>query len=57
MKHLKVSCTKCSDGVVKSAWPIELHSGDRPKLQWILDDYYTVPYGALIPIVGEKYIK
>ncbi len=51
-----INCVKTPDGIVKSAWPIELHSGKTPKLEWILDDYYTVPYGALVPEVGENII-
>jgi hypothetical protein len=49
-------CRKRPDGVVRSPWPIELHTGDRPKLHWLLDDYYEVPYGALVPAAGEHII-
>lgn len=45
---------KRPDGVVRSPWPIELHAGDKPKLEWLLDDYYEVPYGALLPARGEN---
>lgn len=41
-------CKKTADGIVRSAWPIELHSGNAPKLHWILDDYYTVPFGSVL---------
>ncbi|WP_019549478.1 FAD-dependent oxidoreductase [Streptomyces sulphureus] len=51
-----VECRKRPDGVVRSAWPIELHNGDRPKLQWLYDDYYEVPYHALVPRAGEHVI-
>lgn len=47
---------KRPDGVVRSPWPIELHVGERPKLEWLLEDYYEVPYGALIPETGENLI-
>lgn len=45
-----VACRKRDDGVVRSPWPIELHDGARPKLHWLLDDWYEVPYGALLPV-------
>ncbi|WP_018155185.1 FAD-dependent oxidoreductase [Demetria terragena] len=51
-----VGCVKRSDSICRSPWPIELHSGDRPKLHWLLDDYYDVPYGALVPAVAEGII-
>jgi len=47
---------KRPDGVVRSPWPIELHAGERPKLEWLLDDFYEVPYGALVPERGENLI-
>lgn len=47
---------KRSDGIAKSSWPIELHAGESPKLEWILDDYYEVPFGALLPEKGENII-
>ena len=51
-----VSCRKRPDGVVRSPWPIELHSGEKPKLHWLLDDYYEIPFGALIPEKHEGII-
>lgn len=45
---------KRADGIARSPWPIELHSGERPKLEWVLDDYYEVPYAALVPVRGEN---
>lgn len=51
-----VSCEKSGDGIARSPWPIELHDGTRPKLHWLLDDYYEVPYGALVPTMGENII-
>lgn len=47
---------KRPDGVVRSPWPIELHSGEKPKLEWLDDDFYEVPYGALVPERGENLI-
>jgi len=44
---------KRADGIARSPWPIELHSGERPKLEWLIDDYYEVPYSALLPERGE----
>ena len=44
---------KCADGVARSPWPIELHSGEKPKVHWLLDDWYEVPYGCFVPQRGE----
>lgn len=51
-----VHCRKRDDAIVRSAWPIELHSGSKPKLHWLIGDYYDVPYGALVPECGENII-
>ena len=51
-----VNRRKRSDGVVRSPWPIELHSGEKPKLEWLDDDYYEVPYNALVPEKGENLV-
>ncbi|MBL1120149.1 FAD-dependent oxidoreductase [Streptomyces sp. 110] len=51
-----VACSKRPDGIVRSPWPIELHVGDRPKLHWLLNDYYEVPYTVLVPAHGENII-
>lgn len=51
-----VTARKFADGIVRSPWPIEMHDGVRPKLHWILDDYYEVPYGTLVPQHGENII-
>lgn len=48
-----IAARKFDDGIARSPWPIELHSGARPKLEWILDDYYEVPYGAFVPASGS----
>lgn len=51
-----VACAKPADGIVRSPWPIELHDGTRPKLHWLLDDWYEVPYLTLVPERGEGII-
>jgi glycine/D-amino acid oxidase-like deaminating enzyme len=47
---------KRADGIARSPWPIELHSGEKPKVEWLIDDFYEVPYGALVPELGENLI-
>lgn len=47
---------KHTDGVVRCPWPIELHAGDKPRVEWLLDDFYEIPYGALVPEVGENIV-
>jgi len=44
---------KAPDGIVRSAWPIELHKGAKPHIEWLLDDYYEVPFGCFVPQRGE----
>ncbi len=44
---------KFKDGVARSPWPIELHSGAKPRVEWLLDDYYEIPYGCFVPERGE----
>jgi len=51
-----VGCRKTPDCICRVPWPIELHSSNKPKLHWLLDDYYEVPYGTLVPEVGENII-
>ncbi|WP_108819022.1 FAD-dependent oxidoreductase [Pseudovibrio sp. Alg231-02] len=43
------NCDKPEDGVVRSSWPIEMHAGEKSKLHWLMEDYYEVPYGTLVP--------
>lgn len=45
--------TKFADGIARSPWPIELHSGAKPRVEWLLDDVYEVPYGCFVPAHGE----
>lgn len=51
-----VECRKRADGICRVPWPIELHAGEKPKLHWLLDDYYEVPYRAFLPEKGENII-
>jgi hypothetical protein len=44
---------KSPDAVARSAWPIELHTGEKPRLVWLCDDYYDIPFGCFVPRMGE----
>ncbi len=44
---------KSPDAVARSAWPIELHSGEKPRLVWLCEDYYDIPFGCFVPRAGE----
>ncbi len=44
---------KFGDGIARSPWPIELHSGSKPRVEWLLDDHYEIPYGCFVPERGE----
>jgi hypothetical protein len=44
---------KSASSVARSAWPIELHAGAKPRVEWLLDDYYDVPYECFVPQYGE----
>ena len=39
---------KSSQGIARSPWPIELHSGQKPRVEWLLNDYYEVPFGCFV---------
>lgn len=45
---------KFANGIARSAWPIELHSGEKPRLEWRFDDYYEIPYECFLPQRGES---
>lgn len=45
---------KRSDAIARSAWPIELHSGVKPRLSWLYEDYYDIPLGCFVPPQGES---
>jgi hypothetical protein len=48
-----ISGRKDPDGIVRCPWPIELHQGAKPKVEWLIDDYYDVPFDTLKPRRGE----
>lgn len=48
-----VTGAKFADGIALSPWPIELHAGQKPKVEWLLNDVYEVPYGCFVPEQGE----
>ena len=39
--------------LARSAWPIELHAGTKPRAEWLLDEYHEVPYERFYPSHGE----
>ncbi|MDR6861521.1 FAD-dependent oxidoreductase [Variovorax guangxiensis] len=41
-------------GIALSPWPVELHSGEKPRLVWLFDDHYEVPYECFVPQRGES---
>lgn len=45
---------KRHDAIARSAWPIELHSGSKPRLSWLYDDFYEIPLGCFVPVRGES---
>ena len=51
-----VETRKRPDAIARSSWPIELHEGARPKTEWLVDDYYEVPFGTLVPKEGRNVI-
>lgn len=48
-----LSGAKFRDGIARSPWPIELHAGVKPKVEWLLDDVYEVPFGCFVPAAAE----
>lgn len=44
---------KRPDGIARSPWPIELHAGEQPRVEWLLNDYYEVPLGCFVPVRGS----
>ncbi|MBY8976917.1 FAD-dependent oxidoreductase [Rhodobacteraceae bacterium NNCM2] len=51
-----VETRKRDDSIARSSWPIELHYGAKPKTEWLIDDCYDVPFGALVPKQGRNVI-
>jgi len=49
-----LNARKSNSGIARSPWPIELHSGERPRVEWILDDFYEVPFGCFQPSKAEN---
>jgi glycine/D-amino acid oxidase-like deaminating enzyme len=49
-----LSRRKQRSAVARSPWPIELHKGDKPRLEWLIEDYYEVPYECFVPERGES---
>jgi hypothetical protein len=49
-----VSGRKVATGIARSAWPIELHAGSKPRLSWLIDDYYEIAYECFVPKRGES---
>ncbi|OGA72977.1 MAG: FAD-dependent oxidoreductase [Betaproteobacteria bacterium RIFCSPLOWO2_12_FULL_65_14] len=45
--------TKFPGAIARSPWPIELHSGAKPRVEWLLNDWYEVPYDCFVPQRGE----
>lgn len=45
---------KDKDAIAVSAWPVELHSGAKPRIEWVLDDHYEIPFGCFVPKRGES---
>jgi glycine/D-amino acid oxidase-like deaminating enzyme len=48
-----VSARKFATAIARSPWPIEMHTGDKPRLVWLYEDYYEVPYECFVPVRGE----
>jgi hypothetical protein len=46
--------SKFRDGIARSPWPIELHSGSKPRVEWLLNDYYEIPFGCFVPESGDN---
>jgi len=51
-----VAGTKSKNAIARSAWPIELHSGEKPQLKWLLEDYYDIAYDSFVPASGEGFL-
>jgi succinate dehydrogenase/fumarate reductase flavoprotein subunit len=49
-----VAKAKFRTGIARCPWPIELHSGEKPRLVWLLNDYYEIPYECFVPVRGES---
>jgi hypothetical protein len=45
--------SKFAGGIARSPWPIELHAGAKPRVEWLLNDWYEVPYECFVPQRGD----
>ena len=48
-----VAKARFASGIARCPWPIEMHSGEKPRLVWLLDDFYEIPYECFLPARGE----
>jgi glycine/D-amino acid oxidase-like deaminating enzyme len=51
-----VAARKTPGAIARSPWPVELHTGDKPRLSWLMRDYYEIPWDCLVPRRGEGVI-
>ncbi|MCL2646393.1 MAG: FAD-dependent oxidoreductase [Phycisphaerales bacterium] len=49
-----LTAKKHKDAIARSPWPIELHAGHKPKVEWLLNDTYEIPYTCFVPAKGEN---
>jgi hypothetical protein len=49
-----INARKFKTGIACSPWPIELHSGEKPRLVWLIDDFYEIPFECFVPVKGES---
>ena len=49
-----VSGQKFRNGIARSPWPIELHSGNKPRVEWLYNDFYEIPYECFVPKQGNN---
>ena len=49
-----VAKARFAGGIARCPWPIELHGGEKPRLVWLYDDFYEVPYECFVPQRGES---
>ena len=47
---------KSKSSIARSAWPIELHSGEKPQLKWLLDDYYDISYESFFRSPARAFV-
>ncbi|MEM7728325.1 MAG: FAD-dependent oxidoreductase [Pseudomonadota bacterium] len=48
-----LSARKFSNGIARSPWPIELHTGEKPRVEWIIEDFYEVPFETFVPNAAQ----